>query len=88
MNLHRRGVDRERFDLYAHDLFQLQLFKHPVHYSVFGPPVHARINRVPAAEPLRKAPPLAALFRHIQNRVQHLQVGQTLRFRAVPAGFL
>src|SRR5665213_408787 len=29
MNFHRRGVDRERFNLDAHDLFQLQLFKTP-----------------------------------------------------------
>ena len=75
MNLHRSGVERECFDPDAHDLLQLQLFKHAVQYAVFSPPVHPHIDRVPAAESLRKPTPLAALFRHIQN--QHLQVRQT-----------
>ena len=77
MNLHRGRVERKRFDPDAHDLLQLQLFKDPVQYAVFGPTIHAHIDRVPTAEPLWKAPPLATLFRDIQNRVQHLQVSQT-----------
>src|ERR1700751_1715369 len=68
MNLHRSGVEGEGFDPDPHDLLQLHLFKHAVQYSVFGPPAHAHVDRMPAAEPLRKPPPFAALFRHIQNR--------------------
>ena len=49
----------------------------PLQHTIFGPPVHSHINGVPTGETLRKPSPLAALFRHIQNRVQHLQVGQT-----------
>jgi len=77
MNFHRSGVEREGFDPDPHDLLQLQLLKHTVQYAVLRPSVHAHIDRVPAAEPLGKPPPLATLFRHIQNRVQRLQVGQT-----------
>ena len=77
MNFHRSGVERESLDPDAHDLLHLQLFKHAVQYAIFGPAVHAHIDRVPAAEPLRKTPPLATLLRHIQNRVQHLQVRKT-----------
>ena len=40
-------------------------------------PVHAHIDRVPAAKPLRESPPFTALLRHIQNCVQDLQVAQT-----------
>src|SRR5579863_2625796 len=77
MNLHRSGIDRECFDPDPHDLFQLQLLKHSVQYAVFRPAAHAHVDRVPAAEPFRKPAPLATLFRHIEHRVQHLQVGQT-----------
>jgi hypothetical protein len=77
MNFHRSGVERERFDPDAHDLLKLQLRERAIQYAVFGPAVHAHINRVPAAEPLWKAPPLTALFRHIQDRVQYLQIAQT-----------
>jgi hypothetical protein len=77
MNFHRSGVQRECFDPDAHDLLQLQLFKHAVQYAILGPSVHPHVDRVPAAKSLRKSTPLAALFRHIQNRVQHLQVRQT-----------
>ena len=48
----------------------------PLQHTIFGPPVHSHINGVPTGETLRKPSPLAALFRHIQNRVQHLQVRQ------------
>ncbi len=77
MNFYRSGVERNCFDLDTNDLLKLQLREHAIQYAIFGPTVHAHINRVPAAEPLWKAPPLTALFRHVQNRVQYLQVGQT-----------
>ena len=76
MNLHRRGVEGKCLDPDARDLLQLQLFKHAVQNAVFSPAVHPHIDRVPAPESLRKPTPLTALFRHIQNRVQHLQVRQ------------
>ena len=77
MNLHRSGVDRECFDPDPHDLFELQLLKDAVQYAVFRPPAHAHIDRVPPAKPLRKPTPLATLLRHIEDRVQYLQIGQT-----------
>ena len=39
--------------------------------------VHAHIDRVPATKAFRQPPPLATLLRHIENRVQRLQIPQT-----------
>ena len=77
MNLHRSGVERERFDPDAHDLLQLELLEHAIQDAVLCPPIHTHIDRVPATKPLWKSPPFAALFRHVQDRVQDLQVAQT-----------
>src|ERR1700681_2512640 len=77
MHLHRSGVEREGLDLDAHDLFHLQFLEDSIEYAALGPTVHARVNGVPAAEALRKPTPLAALFSHIKNSVEHLQIGQT-----------
>src|ERR1700720_3237181 len=62
MNLHRRRVERECFDLDAHHLLQLQLLKYTVQDPLLGPPVHAHIDRVPTPEPLWKP-------RHLQPRL-------------------
>ena len=77
MHLDRGRVEGERLDLDANDLLDLQLLKYPVENAVLRPAIHPHINRVPAAETLRKTTPFAALFSHIQHRVQHLQVAQT-----------
>ena len=77
MNLHRSGIQRERLDPDAHQLLGLQWLKNAVQHTVLGPTVHAHVNRVPGAEPLRQPAPLATLFGHIQNCVQNLEVTQT-----------
>jgi hypothetical protein len=77
MHLHRSGIERERLNLDAYDLFQLQLLKHAVQHAIFGPPIHARVDRVPPAKAFRKPTPLASLLSHIQDSVQYLQVRQT-----------
>jgi hypothetical protein len=76
MHLHRGGVQRERLDLDAHDLFHLQLLEDSIQNAVLGRSVHARVDRVPAPEPLRQTAPLATLLSYIKHRVQHLQVAQ------------
>src|ERR1700758_1839856 len=87
MNLHRSGVDRECFDPDPYDLFELQLFKDAIQYAVFRPTVHTHVDRVPAPKSLRQPAPLATLLRHIENRVQHLEIAQayiaTLHWKAI-----
>ena len=77
MHLHRSRVQTERFDLDAHNLFLLQLLKHAIQHAVLRPAVHAHVDRMPRPKALGKPSPLASLFRHIQNGVENLQVGQT-----------
>jgi hypothetical protein len=76
MYLHRGRIQRQRFDLEAHDLFPLQLLKHSIQHTVLSPPVHAHVNGVPVAELLRKTAPFTALLSHIQKCIEHLQVRQ------------
>jgi hypothetical protein len=77
MHLDDRAVQRDGFDLDAHDLGPLQLLEHPIEHAALGPAVHARVDGVPVAEPLGQAAPLAAVLGHVQDGVQHLQVRQT-----------
>jgi len=87
MNLDARGVQRDRFDLDAHDLRLLQLLEHPVEHAGLRPAVHARVDRVPVAEALGQSSPLAAVLGHVQDCVDHLHVAQadvaSLRRQAV-----
>ena len=39
--------------------------------------IHTRIDRVPRAEPRGQRPPLATLFGHIENGIEHLQILNT-----------
>ena len=76
MDLHNGAVQRDRFQFDLNDLLSLELFEHPVQHPAFRPTAHPHINSVPPPEPGRQPPPLAAVLRHIQNSVQHLQIRQ------------
>src|ERR1035441_4928375 len=76
MHFHRGRVQREGFDLDAHDLLQLQLLENSVQNAILGPAIHARVNRVPVAKPARKTAPFASLLGHIQNCIEYLKVRQ------------
>ena len=76
MDLDDGAVHRYRFEFDAHDLFPLEVFKHPVDHSILRPAVHPCVDGMPIAESGRQPPPLAALLGDIQNRVEHLQVRQ------------
>jgi hypothetical protein len=76
MHLHDGAVERDRFDLDAHDLSMLQLLEHAIHHAQLGPPVHPGVDRVPIAEALGQATPLAAVLCNVQDRIQDLQVGK------------
>ena len=81
------AVQRHRFDLDADDLMVLHLREYPIQHAALRPAIHAGVDRVPVAEALGKTAPFAALFGHLQNRVQHSQIGQahvaTLRRQTV-----
>ena len=70
------GVQFDGSNLDAHDLLTLQLLEDAIQYAVLGPAVHAGVNGVPVAETLGKSAPFAALLGHIQNRIQHRELGQ------------
>ena len=76
MHFDGRTVQRHGFDLEADDLLLLQLREDPIQHAAFGPAIHAGVDRVPVTEPFGQAAPFAALFGHIQDRIQHLQIGQ------------
>ena len=76
MDLDRGGVQRESFNLDAHDLLGLQLLEDAIQHAALGPAIHARINAMPVTKSRRKAAPFAALLGHIQNCVEHLEVLQ------------
>jgi len=74
MNLDHCTIQRDRFDLYANDLLTLQFLEHTIKHTLLGPAIHSRIDRVPVAETLWQAAPLAAMLGNVKDRVQHLQV--------------
>ena len=74
MHLDAGAVQAESLDLDADQLVPLELLEHPVQHAVPGPAAHPHVDRVPVAEPLRQAAPLAALLGHVEDRVDDLQV--------------
>ena len=76
MHFHGRAIQRHGFDLEADDLSMLQLCEHSIQHTTFGPAIHAGVDRVPVAEACGQAAPFAALLGHVQDGVQHQQIGQ------------
>jgi hypothetical protein len=76
MHFDRSRVQRHCFKLDADDLLDLQLLEHTIENAGLGPAAHPHIDGVPTAKTLRKTTPFAALLRHIQHGVEHLQVAQ------------
>ena len=76
MHFNAGAVEPERLDLDAHDPLSLQLFEHAIQHALLRPTIHPCVDRVPVAESRRQAAPLAAVFRHVEDRVEHLQIRQ------------
>ena len=76
MHLDDGRVQFYGLDLNAHDLLPLQSFQDAIQHAVLGPAIHARVEGVPVAKPLRQSAPLASLLGHVQQRVEHLPVGK------------
>ena len=77
MHLDGGRVQCYGLDLDAYDLLPLQPFKDALQHAVLGPAVHARVEGVPVAKTLGQSAPLAPLLGHLQQRVEHLQVGKS-----------
>ena len=77
MNFNDRAIERNRFNLDANDLRLLQSLEQAVEDTFLAPAIHSSVDRVPIAETLGKAPPLAALFSYVQDGVQHIKVSET-----------
>jgi len=51
--------------------------KHPGQNACLASAHHAYVNRMPPAVTLWQRAPFAAICRHVQNRIEQLQVGNT-----------
>jgi len=77
MHLHDGAVQRDGLQFDGDKLFLLQAGEDPVQHSCFAPAVHASVNGVPVAQAFGQPAPLTAVFRHMQNGVDDLQIAQT-----------
>ncbi len=77
MHLDAGAIQGHRLDLDPDNLGLLQLGEHPIQHTRPRPAAHAGVDGVPIAKALRQAAPLAAMLSDIEDRVQHVQVGQT-----------
>ena len=74
MDLDDGAVQGHSLDLHAEDLRVLQLGKDAIQHPALRPTIHARIDRVPVAEPLGQTAPFAALLGDVQDGVEHVQI--------------
>ena len=74
MDLDDGTVQGAGFDLHADDMSMLQLGKDAIQHPALRPPIHARINGVPVAEPLGQRAPFAPLLGDVQDGVQNVQI--------------
>ena len=74
MHLDDRAVQGDCLELDSQELFALQVGKDLVENPILGPAIHPGVDGVPVAEPLRYAPPLAALLGDRQDGIEHLQI--------------
>ena len=74
MNLDRRAVKAYHLYIDLDDPLRLKRGKHSAEHSVFAPSVHANIDCMPISIAFRQCPPLAAVFRDIQDRIDQLKI--------------
>lgn len=76
MHLDAGAVQRHRLDLDLHHLRLLQLLKRAVKHAGLGPAAHSGVDRVPVAEALWQTAPFATVLGHVQDGIEHLEIGQ------------
>ena len=74
MNLDSRAVKAYHLYVDLDDSLRLKRGKHSAEHSVLAPSVHANIDRMPISIGFRPRPPLAAVFRDIQDRIDQLKI--------------
>ena len=74
MNLGSRAVKAYYLYIDLDDSLRLKRSKHSAEHSVLAPSVHADIDRMPISIGFRQRPPLAAVFRDIQDRIDQLKI--------------
>ena len=77
MHLHDGRIQTHRLDAYLHQALLLQVREHRVEHTGLGPAVHARVDAVPWAVVTGQGPPFAAVGRHVQDGVDHLEIVQS-----------
>jgi len=76
MDFNDRAIQQNGFDLDTDNLSRLQFLEDAPQHALFRPATQPRVNRVPVAEALRQATPLASVFCNIEDGVEHLQIGE------------
>ena len=74
MNLDSRAVKAYYLYIDLDNSLRLKRGKHSAEHSVLAPSVHANIDRMPISIVFRQRPPLAAVFRDIQDRIDQLKI--------------
>ena len=74
MNLDSRAVKAYHLYIDLDDSLRLKRGKHSAEHSVLAPPVHANVDCMPISIGFRQRPPLAAVFRDIQDRIDQLKI--------------
>jgi len=75
MDFDRGAVQAHVFEVNRQDLLLLEPGKDPVQDPGFAPAVHPSVDGVPITKMLRQTAPFAAMFDHIKQRVEQLQIG-------------
>ena len=68
------AVETDGLDAGPHELLTLQLREQAIQHAGLRPAVDAGVDRVPVAEAFGQRPPLAAVFRNVQDRVDDIEV--------------
>ena len=67
-------VQGDGFDRPAEDLRVVPLCKYAIQHHALRPPIHARIEGVPVAEPRGQTAPCAPLRGDVHDGVEHVQI--------------
>ena len=74
VHLHSRAVERHHLHSHPNEVRTLQLRKHSVRHCGLRPAIHPRVDGVPAPEGRRQSTPLALLFGHVQDGIEHREM--------------
>lgn len=76
MDLDDSAVKRKNLDFDGNEPLALKPLKNFGEGAIFTPPIHSGINGMPVAEFFWKTPPLAAIFRDVEDSIENLEITQ------------